>query len=197
MKNTTIALFLALNSAVAFGADVTNGSKQIITVENRVSDGVPQASFHFCSDKTKPETCKILGNREFYDIAALVDQRHWQQAKIAGASVADLAIVAGAFFGGWVAGGAAFASSPALVTYYYGAQAAAAEGIIVGSLSGTAVGIGTDVAAGSKWSALNPVEQYRRVKVIGDRVILDKPVVIKGSLYEFATRLDTVLKFID
>ncbi len=174
-----LAFFTALSSS-AQAFDLTSKQADLFI---QVTKSGELRKFELCSKKKGPESCRVLGHREWYSVKELKRQRLQEEAEGAVSIVGTAAVAVVAYF-----------------TLLLPVGVAAAGVGLAGAVSGPVVILGTSTVLPTALytiSDLGPIEQMKQQYLLRADVINDEVIDIKGAkdgeMQEIADRLNVVL----
>lgn len=192
MKKIIILSFFIVQKLMAMDIIDQNG-KYI-----KITESSDKKSVHFdlCLDQSEAK-CLPIGNRYFYKKSDLKSLRNSEKIDIVTSSIGDVGLVVGAIITGGVLGGLVGGTvvTEAVTVGMAAQQATAASYVITYGMAGAGSvvgGVGA-IKLSSKWSAINPMEQYRQVQVLSEDIINDKFVPSDRKIEDVAVTLNTVL----
>lgn len=174
---TSVLLLAVMPSTYAMDIVAPN-AKHFIKVQ---SNGEFR-SFSICQTAGSGNTCEQLGDRQWYAVKNLQDQRVIELAQAVGSSIGAAAVTVGAFVGG-----------------VFVADMLAGGSFVVMNAIGIAIPVGTLTLA--NMTNLGPVEQFRQQYLLRDDVVNDATIVLKAAndhdVKQIAARLEMLLNKLD
>jgi hypothetical protein len=186
---SAFAVVLSVVNARAYDVTLPHSTHRIEVIPSSNRDFIHFRECDFETSENGNHPCRRIGERDWYSLEDLRAQATVEKWQVAGATAADLGILAVTISGvtaitaAYVVGTGTFVgmgSSTFAVSYVVGAP-------VWGSLSFSAINL---------IKAINPKEQYRQARTIRDDVIEDREVRLKNEkkLNEFIARLEVVLE---
>jgi hypothetical protein len=175
-----LIMVLASFQNKAFSKDIHGVGDRFIKVTTMDRGNLVQ--FELCQI-LKPYSCVQLGNRKVYSRKELEKLRQSEEKDIVLATLAGLGVGVVGFYGGAFAGGFIVASSAGI------ASVGIAGGVTAGTGLATVLAINVDV--------LNPMEQYRQIRMLNEDVMADQTVNIDRSIDDIAHTLQAILNNLD